>query len=111
MDDTEKHFLLDPLSARELEILRWIEVGFTNREIAQKLVLSLETIKWYNKQIYSKLGAHNRTQAVASAKAAGLLGAPSDTHDAQHLGQGIIFLHRSPHLSGANERYSKSKNF
>jgi predicted ATPase/DNA-binding CsgD family transcriptional regulator len=79
MDDTNKPAYLDPLTERELEILRLIEVGFTNREIAQKLVLSLETIKWYNKQIYSKLGVHNRTQAVAAVKAAGLLGAPSET--------------------------------
>jgi predicted ATPase/DNA-binding CsgD family transcriptional regulator len=66
--------LLEPLSEREVEILRLIEAGCTNRQIAQRLVLSLETIKWYNKQIYSKLGVHNRTQAVATAKAAGLLG-------------------------------------
>jgi ATP/maltotriose-dependent transcriptional regulator MalT len=70
---------LDPLTERELEIIRLIEAGFTNREIAQKLVLSLETIKWYNKQIFSKLGVHNRTQAVASARLAGLLEAPSET--------------------------------
>jgi predicted ATPase/DNA-binding CsgD family transcriptional regulator len=79
MDGPQKDYLLEPLSERELEILRLIEAGCTNREIAQKLVLSLETIKWYNKQIYSKLGVHNRTQAVASAKADGLLGAPSET--------------------------------
>ena len=39
MNDTEKGFLLDPLSAREVEILRLIEDGCTNREIAQKLTL------------------------------------------------------------------------
>lgn len=85
MDDTGKHLLLDLLSERELEILRLIEGGFTNREIAQKLVLSYETIKWYNKQIYSKLGVHNRTQAVAIAKTAGLLCAPSDTHESSEF--------------------------
>jgi predicted ATPase/DNA-binding CsgD family transcriptional regulator len=77
MDDTERRFFLEPLTERELEILRSIEAGLTNREIAQELVLSIETIKWYNKQIYSKLGVHNRAQAVASAREAGLLGAPS----------------------------------
>jgi non-specific serine/threonine protein kinase len=76
--DIDKRFIPDPLTERELEILRLIEVGCTNREIAQKLVLSLETIKWYNKQIYSKLGVHNRMQAVVSAKEAGLLRASSD---------------------------------
>jgi predicted ATPase/DNA-binding CsgD family transcriptional regulator len=81
MDDTENRNFLDPLTERESEILRSIEDGFTNREIAQRLMLSLETIKWYNRQIYSKLGVHNRTQAVASARAAGLLGSPTETLD------------------------------
>ena len=85
MDGTKKDYLLEPLSERELEILRLIEAGCTNREIAQKLVLSLETIKWYNKQIYSKLGVHNRTQAVATAKAAGLLGEPSETSESPEV--------------------------
>jgi len=78
MNNTEKGLALDHHSERELEILRLIEEGCTNREIAQRLVLSLETIKWYNKQIFSKLGVHNRTQAVTAAKAAGLIGLPSE---------------------------------
>jgi non-specific serine/threonine protein kinase len=81
MDETKRFSVLDPLTEREFEILRLIEEGCTNREIAQKLVLSLETIKWYNKQIYSKLGVHNRTQAVATAKGAGLLGEPPETSE------------------------------
>ena len=44
----------DSLSGRELEILSLVEAGFTNREIAQRQVLSLETIKWYNKQVYGE---------------------------------------------------------
>jgi non-specific serine/threonine protein kinase len=78
MNSTEKGFVLEPLSAREVEILHLIESGCTNREIAKRLVLSLETIKWYNKQIYSKLGVHNRSQAVTAAIAAGLLGPSSE---------------------------------
>jgi predicted ATPase/DNA-binding CsgD family transcriptional regulator len=78
MDDTEKRSILESLTERELEILPLIEEGLTNREIAQRLVLSLETVKWYNKQLFSKLGVHNRTQAVASAKAMGLMDQPSD---------------------------------
>jgi len=81
MNDTKKGFVLDPLTSRELEILRLIEAGCTNREIAQKLMLSLETIKWYNKQIFSKLSVHNREQAVASARATGLLDAPDDVDE------------------------------
>jgi DNA-binding CsgD family transcriptional regulator len=78
MDDAINRFSNDLFSERELQILRLIEAGCTNREIAQKLVLSLETIKWYNKQIYEKLGVHNRTHAVAAAKDAGLIDAPSE---------------------------------
>ena len=78
MNDTQKNFALDSLSERELDILRLIEDGCTNREIAQRLILSLETIKWYNKQIYSKLGVNNRIQAVAVAKSAGWLGVTSN---------------------------------
>jgi predicted ATPase/DNA-binding CsgD family transcriptional regulator len=81
MGDTIKRLSLDPLTERELEILRLIEAGFTNREIAYKLVLSLETIKWYNRQIYSKLGVHNRTRAVATARVAGLLGEPTEKRE------------------------------
>jgi class 3 adenylate cyclase len=47
--------------------------GLTNREIAEKLFISSETVKWYNKQLYSKLGVHSRSQAVAKARAIGLL--------------------------------------
>ena len=69
MNNTGNHLLSDSLSERELEILRLIEQGCTNREIAQRLVLSIETIKWYNKQLFGKLGVGNRVQAVAVAKA------------------------------------------
>jgi LuxR family maltose regulon positive regulatory protein len=52
-------------SARELEILKRISVGLSDKEIAGELLLSLSTIKWYNRKIYSKLNVNNRTQAVA----------------------------------------------
>jgi LuxR family maltose regulon positive regulatory protein len=60
--------LVEPLTERELEILRLISRGLSNREIASELVLTLGTVKWYNRQIYSKLGVHSRTQAVERAK-------------------------------------------
>jgi non-specific serine/threonine protein kinase len=68
----------DPLTDRELEILRLIADGLSNREIAQELVIGYETVKWHTKQIYSKLGVHNRTQAVAQAREAGLFDAQPD---------------------------------
>jgi predicted ATPase/DNA-binding CsgD family transcriptional regulator len=59
--------LVEALSEREHEILRLIAEGLSNREIADRLVLSPETIKWYNRQIYGKLGVDSRTKAVAVA--------------------------------------------
>jgi predicted ATPase/DNA-binding CsgD family transcriptional regulator len=67
--------LTESLTERELDILRLISEGLSNREIAQELVLTPGTVKWYTKQIYSKLGVHSRTQAIAQAQALGLLDA------------------------------------
>ena len=58
----------EQLNQRENEILSLIADGLTNREIAQKLSLAQDTVKWYNKQIFAKLGAASRTQAVSIAK-------------------------------------------
>jgi len=63
----------EPLSRREIEILRSIAQGASDREIAEAFFLSLNTIKWHNRQIYSKLGVANRKQAVEFALQAGLL--------------------------------------
>ncbi|HMD79883.1 MAG TPA: LuxR C-terminal-related transcriptional regulator, partial [Anaerolineales bacterium] len=58
---------------RELEILQLLALGLTNNEIAARLHLSQETVRWYNKQIFQKLGAANRTQAVQRASELNLL--------------------------------------
>ncbi len=63
----------DSLSERELEILRLVADGRSNREIADELVLSVGTVKWYLNQIYSKLRVNSRTQAVARARELALL--------------------------------------
>jgi non-specific serine/threonine protein kinase len=60
-------------SQRELEILRLLDAGLTDREIAQHLILTQGTVKWYNRQIYGKLGVSSRTQAIMRARQAGLL--------------------------------------
>ena len=60
--------LVEPLTLREREILGLLADGLTNREIADRLYLSHETIKWYNKQLYGKLGVSNRTQAAAKVQ-------------------------------------------
>jgi len=56
-----------PLNPRELEILREIADGRSNKEIARRLSLSPNTVKWYNKQIFANLEVTNRLQAVQKA--------------------------------------------
>ncbi|MFL5586406.1 MAG: LuxR C-terminal-related transcriptional regulator, partial [Ktedonobacteraceae bacterium] len=65
--------LLEPLSERELEVLRLMEQGASNQEIAEALVLALSTVKSHVGTILSKLGVSNRTQAVKRARTVGLL--------------------------------------
>jgi len=60
--------LIEPLTSRELELLKLIEAGYTNQDIAAKLVISLPTVKRHISNIYTKLGASSRTQAVARGK-------------------------------------------
>ncbi|MEO0562980.1 MAG: LuxR C-terminal-related transcriptional regulator, partial [Chloroflexota bacterium] len=62
------------LTVREIEILGLVADGLTNREIADQTQLTLDTIKWYLKQIYSKLHVGNRTQAAAKAREMKLIG-------------------------------------
>lgn len=65
--------MVEPLSQRELEVLHLIADGLTNREIANKLILSLNTVKGHTRKIYGKLGVNSRTQAIGKARAFGLL--------------------------------------
>ncbi|WP_420630268.1 LuxR C-terminal-related transcriptional regulator [Candidatus Leptofilum sp.] len=65
--------IVEPLSERELEVLQRISEGLTNREIAERLYLSLNTVKVHTRNIYGKLGVHNRTQAAAKARELGIL--------------------------------------
>ena len=59
---------VEPLSEREIEVLQLIAEGLTNQEIADRLFLSLHTVKVHARNIYSKLGVKNRTQAVSKGK-------------------------------------------
>ena len=68
MSDSRESQLVEPLTQREREILGLLADGLTNREIADRLYLSHETVKWYNKQLYGKLGVRNRAQAAAKAQ-------------------------------------------
>lgn len=64
--------LIDPLSERELEVLRLIAAGQSNSEIAQELTVTVGTVKAHTASIYRKLDVRNRMQAVARAKALNL---------------------------------------
>ena len=66
--------LLEPLSERELEVLQLLAAGRPNRAIADELVITLDTVKRHVTHILEKLGAANRTQAVARARELGLVG-------------------------------------
>jgi len=65
---------LDQLNDREREILKRLSGGLSDRQIAAELFLSLNTVKWYNRQIYDKLRVRNRVQAIIQARAEGLVG-------------------------------------
>jgi DNA-binding NarL/FixJ family response regulator len=64
----------EPLSRREVEILRLLAEGQTNREIAARLYLAEGTVKNYVSNILSKIGARDRTQAALRARELGLTG-------------------------------------
>ena len=64
----EKAMSALPLNEREQKILKHLAAGSSDQQIADELFLSLNTVKWYNRQIYSKLGVGSRTQAIARAK-------------------------------------------
>jgi len=66
-------FLVEPLSKRENEVLQLIAEGCTNQEIAEKLVISLYTVKSHARNIFGKLGVKNRTESIARARLLGLL--------------------------------------
>jgi ATP/maltotriose-dependent transcriptional regulator MalT len=61
------------LSRRELQVLALLDRGYTNNAVAKELGLTVSTVKWYCTQIFGKLGASNRTTALAKARELGLL--------------------------------------
>jgi LuxR family maltose regulon positive regulatory protein len=65
--------LFDDLSPREVEVLRLVAEGLSNKEIALQLCISLRTVKYHTNSIYTKLNVSSRTQAVGQARALGIL--------------------------------------
>lgn len=64
----QEHPYLEPLTDRELEVLRLVADGMTNKQVAETLVLAVGTVKKHLKNVYDKLDVHSRTQAVARAR-------------------------------------------
>jgi LuxR family maltose regulon positive regulatory protein len=60
--------LIEPLSQRELEVLKLICQGLSNNEICKQLYLALDTVKGHNRRIFEKLQVHRRTEAIARAR-------------------------------------------
>jgi DNA-binding NarL/FixJ family response regulator len=74
------------ISRREFEILKLIEQGFSNREIAGKLYLSISSVKTYTTRLFGKLEVQRRTQAVQKARQLGILG-PNHRLEPLEIGQ------------------------
>ena len=86
---------LGEFKERELEILTMMADGLSNQEIADHFFITKETVRWYNKQIYSKLGTSRRTEAIALARDMGLL---ADEVVASHAPQ--VSQHNLPVTTG-----------
>ena len=65
--------LVEPLSERELEILRLLAQGYTNQQIADALTVVVGTVKVHNHHIFGKLGVSNRVQALMRARQLNLI--------------------------------------
>jgi LuxR family maltose regulon positive regulatory protein len=68
--------LVEPLSGHEIEILQLIAAGLTNKEIAQKLYISVRTVKFHTGNLFGKLGVKSRTEAIARAHTLGFVFPP-----------------------------------
>ena len=60
--------LIEPLSQREIEVLRLLAAGLSNKEVANTLIITVGTVKKHLKNVYGKLNVHSRTAAVARAR-------------------------------------------
>lgn len=67
------HWLAEPLSVREREVLALLAEGYNNREIGKRLIIAISTVKKHIEHIHGKLYVRSRTQAVARARTLGLL--------------------------------------
>ncbi|NTU84386.1 MAG: winged helix-turn-helix transcriptional regulator, partial [Chloroflexales bacterium] len=68
-----RHPLPEPLMPREVELLQLIDAGLSNQAIAERLMITVGTVKWHLNRLYAKLDVRGRTQALARARALGVL--------------------------------------
>ena len=71
--DNEERLEPEQLSKREIQLLKMVETGLSNDQIGKVLFISLSTVKWHLSNIYSKMGARNRTDAVATGRRIGII--------------------------------------
>lgn len=83
-DQQDLFFVIDPLTDQELAVLRLLAEGLGNREIAERLFLSASTVKWYVRQLNSKLNTTNREEIVARAYELGLIAHESEASAPAH---------------------------
>jgi predicted ATPase/DNA-binding CsgD family transcriptional regulator len=105
---------LEHLHDRETTILKRLAAGLSDQQIADDLCLSLHTVKWYNRQIYGKLGVKSRTQAIVCAQNLGVLHSDSAGAPLPVLGYQLPiptapFIGRSRELSEVRQLLSSSR--
>ena len=64
--------LVEPLSEREVEVLRLMAGGYKYQEIADRMIISINTVRHHNRNIFSKLNVNSRQQAVEKAETLGI---------------------------------------
>jgi DNA-binding NarL/FixJ family response regulator len=79
-----------PLTARELEILKLVAAGFTNGDIARRLWVTEQTVKFHLRNVYRKLNVSNRTQASHVAYVKGLVASPAEPAVAAGPGSAVV---------------------
>lgn len=96
------------LTEREQEILNLVAQGWTNQQIATELVVAHTTVRWYLRQIYAKLGATGREEAVARAHALGIAAASAaPPRRSSNLPIAPTpFVGRQPELRALNDLFS-----
>jgi LuxR family transcriptional regulator, maltose regulon positive regulatory protein len=65
--------LIEPLTDREREVLRYVATGLSDRQVAETMIVAIGTVKRHLNNVYGKLGVHSRTQALARARSLGLI--------------------------------------